>query len=178
MAQKPIMGSECAVQRKAQHMFTHAGRLLAGSGISLALLLAGCASSSTQEGASAQDSQYVKVSSTTGYYLLSSTSPMRDQLGLAGAPTTATSNQLQAGRGGDVIAFRFDERGILAKPPAYIYQAQPESYYMERLKGLSVGRSTFDDVKNLFPGSRLVREHGGALVYLIFRVRNPAERSP
>jgi len=159
-------------------MLLNNGRLLAGYGISLTLLLAGCASLSTQESSSVQDSRYVKVSGTSGYYVLSSTSPMRDKLGLGGAPLSDTSGQLQAGRGVDVIAFAFDKQGVLSKPPAYIYQGEPRSYYTERLKGLSVGTSTFDDVKSLFPGSTLVRERGGALVYLTFRVRNPAERSP
>jgi len=155
---------------------SHNKKLLAGSGI--ALLLAGCASFSTQDVSSAKDSQYVKVSSTSGYYVLSSTSPMRDKLGLGGAPLSDTSGQLYAGRGMDVIAFAFDKQGVLSKPPAYIYQGAPRSYYTERLKGLSVGASTLDDVKNLFPGSTLVRKQGGSLVYLTFRVRNPAERSP
>ena len=156
-------------------MFPQAVKLLSGFGIPLALLLAGCAS--TQDASSTQDSRYVKVSDTSGYYVLRSTSPMVDKLGLGGAPLSETSGQLHAGRGNDVIAFTF-KQGVLSKPPAYIYQAEPRSYYTERLKGLSIGTSTFEDVKGLFPGSILVREQGGSLVYLTFRVRNPSERSP
>lgn len=158
-------------------MFAHLKNLPAVFGMSLALLLSACDSLSTQS-SSAPDWRYVKSGDTNGYYLVRSSSPMRDKLGFGDAPVSSTGDELHSGRGMDVIAFRFNERGVLASAPAYIYQAAPEDFYSERLRGISIGKSTLEDVKTLFPGANLLREHGGSLVYLMFRVRNPAERQP
>ncbi len=144
--------------------------------LSFAILCAACAAVPTRSGEA--DSQYVKLSGSSGYYLVRSNSPMRAQLGFSGAPVSDTSDRLHEGRGADVIAFRFDGRGLLSAPPAYIYQQEPLAFYTERLRAFSVGKSTLADVKEIFSGSILISRDGGALVYLTFRVRSPAERWP
>jgi hypothetical protein len=150
------------------------------AGGALALLCAvfsGCTASSP-EGAQTQDSRFVKPGGGSGYYILRPGSSLQGTLGLDGAPVVSTSNNLQAGRGRDVIAFRFDHNGVLSAPPAYIYQGQPALFYTTRLGGLVVGKSTLADIEGIFAGYSMTRENGGTLVYLSFRVRNPVERSP
>lgn len=120
---------------------------------------------------------YVRVSPRIGYYLVEAGSPLQDQLGYTYAPILDTSDPLHRGAGRDVIAIRYDARGILAAPPAYIYQMIPETFYTQRLNGLVQHRSSVLDVEQLlYRGSRkVVPQSWGTLVYYEIPVTNPLD---
>lgn len=120
---------------------------------------------------------YVRVSPHIGYYLVVAGSPLQDQLGYSYAPVLDTGSPLHPGTGRDVIAIRYDRHGIVAAPPAYIYQMQPETFYTQRLNGLIQRRSTIADVEQLlYSGNRkVVPQNRGILVYYEIPVTNPLE---
>jgi hypothetical protein len=98
------------------------------------------------------------------------------QLGFQGAPFRDTSDPLNHGRGADVLAFRFTTAGVLSAAPAYIVQGQPNDFYMRRLGSFIRGRTTSDDVKNLFGRPKQVeRRRDGLVAYYTIEVYNPFE---
>lgn len=150
-----------------QNLLILLGVLLVG------FLVGGCAS------AFRDDSHFVSFGDRSGYYLVRPSSPLRDRLGLTYAPTSDTADPLHAGRGVDVLAFRFTPRGVLAAPPAYICQLRPDLAWTSRLRAVSVGHSTFIDVERIFGRIHTdIQKGGGLLVYYTMRVYNPLEETP
>src|SRR6266436_9209762 len=96
------------------------------------------------------DSHYVSLGSRNGYYIVRPDSQLFCQLGLYEAPVIDTADPLRHGYGADALAFRFNRRGVLIAPPAYIAQALPYDFYMVRIGSLTRGRATVDDVEALF----------------------------
>jgi hypothetical protein len=72
------------------------------------------------------------------------------QLGLYEAPVIDTADPLRHGYGADALAFRFNRRGVLITPPAYIVQGLPYDFYTRRIGSLTRGRATVHDVEALF----------------------------
>jgi hypothetical protein len=142
--------------------------------IALALcFVAGCATPFRD------DSHYVRLGRQSGYNFVRPDSPLRDQLHLTYAPTSDTGDPLHRGRGTDVLAFRFNPRGVLSTPPAYICQLRPEGGIVGRLGLLSVGRSRLSDVERLFGRIHtVVPKLDGLLVYYTLPVYNPLEETP
>jgi hypothetical protein len=69
------------------------------------------------------NSHYVSVGPRSGYYILRPGSRLSSQLGFYDAPYVDTADPFNHGYGADVLAFRFNQRGVLIMPPAYIAQA-------------------------------------------------------
>ena len=138
-----------------------------------ALLLSGCAS------AFRDDSHYVALRGGSGFYLVRPDSPLRDQLKLTYAPTSDTGSPLHRGHGADVLAFRFNHRGVLAASPAYICQLRPDSGIVNRLRAFTEGRSSFREMERLFGRIHTtIPKPEGLLVYYTIPVYNPLEESP
>ena len=83
------------------------------------------------------DSHYVRLGPRSGYYIVRPGSHLSRQLGLEGAPITDTSDPFRHGYGVDALAFQFDRAGRLLRAPAYVVQAQPNTFYTSRLGILS-----------------------------------------
>src|SRR3954447_6329728 len=79
------------------------------------------------------DSHYVSLGPRNGYYIVQPDSKLFSQLGLWEAPIIDTSDPLRYGYGADALAFRFNRKGVLVTPPAYIAQALPYDFYMRRI---------------------------------------------
>src|SRR5207237_8994140 len=95
------------------------------------------------------DSHYVSLGPRNGYYIVRPDSRLYYQLGLYEAPVIDTSDPLRHGYGADALAFRFNRRGVLIAPPAYIAQALPYDFYMVRIGSLTRGRRTVADAEAL-----------------------------
>ena len=138
-------------------------------------LMSGCAT------AFRDDSHYVALAPGpgTGYFLVRPDSELRDQLRLTYAPTSDTGSPLHRGHGADVLAFRFNPRGVLIVSPAYICQLRPDPSIIHRFRGLKIGRSTLPEVERLFGRVHtVIRKPDGLLVYYTLQVYNPLEESP
>src|SRR6478609_8179745 len=79
------------------------------------------------------DSHYVPLGSSSGYYIVRPGSPLSRQLAVEDAPTVDTSDPFNHGYGTDALAFHFNRTGVLSAPPAYIVQAKPNEFYTSRL---------------------------------------------
>ena len=122
------------------------------------------------------DSHYVSLGPRNGYYIVRPDSHLFRQLGLYEAPVIDTSDPLRHGYGADALAFRFNRRGVLIAPPAYIAQALPYDFYMVRIGSLTRGRATVDDVEALFGRTHsLATRPDGFIWYYALEIHNPFE---
>lgn len=129
--------------------------------IILAAAFAACATAFRDE------SRYVPVSPTDGYYILEKGSPLALRLGFRNPPTYDNENHLHQGGYVDVVAFRFNRAGVLAASPGYFPQFTPDSFITGSLTRLRKGVSTWPEVRALFPTTNWVikQPDGGLLVY-------------
>jgi hypothetical protein len=98
------------------------------------------------------------------------------QLGLYEAPVIDTSDPFRHGYGADALAFRFNRNGVMISPPAYIAQAQANSFYKTRLGSFIRGRSTTRDVEAFFgKGHSRAERPDGFMWYYALPVYNPFE---
>jgi hypothetical protein len=122
------------------------------------------------------DSHYVSSGARSGYYIVRPGSPLSHQLGVGAAPTIDTADPFRHGYGADALAFRFNQAGVLAAPPAYIVQANPNEFYASRLGSLIRGRTTLRDVEAIFGRPQSIeRRPDGAVTYYAIQVYNPFE---
>lgn len=92
------------------------------------------------------------------------------------APIIDTADPFRHGYGADALAFRFNRNGVLTAPPAYIAQAQANSFYKGRLGSFTRGRSTTRDVEALFgKGHSRAERPDGFTWYYTLPVYNPFE---
>lgn len=141
--------------------------------IGLFLLLGSfCCANSWNE----DDSHYVSLGARNGFYIVRPDSQLFRKLGLYEAPWIDTADALRHGYGADALAFRFNRKGILLTPPAYIAQALPNDFYMRRIGSLVRGRSTMRDVEMMFGhGHSVASRPDGFIYYYALPVYNPAE---
>lgn len=122
------------------------------------------------------NSHYVSLGSRNGYYIVKPGSPLFRQLGLYEAPIIDTADPFRHGYGADALAFRFNRNGVLTAPPAYIAQAQANSFYKGRLGSFTRSRSTTRDVEALFgKGHSRAERPDGFMWYYALPVYNPFE---
>jgi hypothetical protein len=122
------------------------------------------------------NSHYVSLGQRTGYYILHPDSRLSHQLGLYEAPYVDTADPLRHGYGADVLAFRFNQSGVLIAPPAYIAQASASDFYTRRIGSLTRGRTTANDVEALFGhGHSVAKRPDGFIYYYALPVYNPFE---
>jgi hypothetical protein len=122
------------------------------------------------------DSHYVSLGPRNGYYIVQPDSRLFYQLGLYEAPVIDTADPLRHGYGADALAFRFNRKGVLIAPPAYIAQALPYDFDMRRIGTLTVGRATVDNVEALFGrGHSRADRLDGFMWYYALPVYNPFE---
>ena len=122
------------------------------------------------------NSHYVSVGSSNGYYIVKPGSPLFRQLGLYEAPIVDTAHPFRHGYGADALAFRFNRSGVLIAPPAYIAQAQANNFYKGRLGSFTRGHSTTRDVEALFgKGHRRAERPDGFMWYYELPVYNAFE---
>jgi hypothetical protein len=129
--------------------------------VSLLVALASCAT------AFRDDSHYVAVSPTDGYYLLEKGGALALQLGYPDPPISSNDDRIHSGSYVDVVAFRFDRAGVLSAPPGYFAAFTPDSTALELMARLKQGASTWPEILKLFGGpNRLIKQpDGGMLVY-------------
>jgi hypothetical protein len=140
-------------------------------GLTLLLVSLCCANSWTED-----DSHYVSVGPRNGYYIVRPDSPLFHKLGLYDAPWIDTADRLRHGYGADALAFRFNGKGILIAPAAYIAQAEVSDFYMSRIGSLVRGRSTTHDVEAMFGhGHSVASRRDGVIYYYALPVYNPFE---
>lgn len=122
------------------------------------------------------DSHYVSLGQRNGYYIVQPDSRLFYQLGLYEAPVIDTADPLRHGYGADALAFRFNRHGVLIVAPAYIAQALPYDFYMQRIGSLTHGRATIHDVEALFGrGHTRAERPDGFMWYYPLPVYNPFE---
>jgi hypothetical protein len=140
----------------------------------LLLTLATCACAASWD----DDSHYVSLGPRNGYYIVRPDSHLFWQLGLYEAPVSDTADPLRHGYGADALAFRFNRGGVLIAPPAYIAQALPYEFYMQRIGSLTRGRATVHDVEVLFGRGHIRADRpDGFMWYYALPVYNPFEES-
>jgi hypothetical protein len=127
--------------------------------VSLAVALASCAT------AFRDDSHYVAVTPTDGYYILEKGGPLALQLGYINPPTFSSDED--ADRYTDIVAFRFDSAGVLCAPPGYFTEFTPGTVALAQLARLRQGITTWPVIQKLFDGpNRCIKQaDGGMLVY-------------
>ena len=124
------------------------------------------------------DSHYVSLGSRHGYYIVRPDSQLFRQLGLYEAPVIDTADPLRHGYGADALAFRFNRKGMLIAPPAYIAQALPNDFYTRRIGLLARGHATVHDVEATFGRNHsLATRQDGFICYYALSVYNPFEES-
>lgn len=111
------------------------------------------------------DSHYVSLGPRNGYYIVRPDSRLYHQLALYDAPWIDTADRLRHGYGADVLAFRFNRKGILIAPPAYIVQESVYDFYTRRIGSLVRGRTTTRDVEALFGHGHSVASRPDGFVY-------------
>ena len=122
------------------------------------------------------NSHYVSLGPRNGYYILRPDSRLSHQLGFYDAPFIDTADPLRHGYGADVLAFRFNQSGVLIAPPAYIAQASANDFYTRRIGSLTRGRATAHDVEALFGhGHSVAKRPDGFIYYYALTVYNPFE---
>ena len=122
------------------------------------------------------NSHYVSLGQRSGYYILRPGSRLCHQLGLDDAPYIDTADPMRHGCGADVLAFRFNQRGVLIMPPAYIAQGLANDFYKRRIGSLIRGRTTANDVEAFFGrGHSVARRRDGFIYYYALPVYNPFE---
>ena len=121
-------------------------------------------------------SHYVSLGPRKGYYIVQPDSPLYRQLALYDAPWIDTSDRLRHGYGADVLAFRFNQNGILISSPAYIAQALPNDFYSKRLGSFVRGRTKTSDVEAMFGrGHSIASRPDGFIYYYALPVYNSFE---
>jgi hypothetical protein len=127
--------------------------------VSLAVALASCAT------AFRDDSHYVAVSPTDGYYLLEKGGSLALQLGYANPPIFSSGEDDDSYT--DIVAFRFDSAGVLSAPPGYFTEIAPGSVVLAQLTRLKQGVTTWPIIQKLLDGpNRCIKQaDGGMLVY-------------
>ena len=124
------------------------------------------------------DSHYVSVGPRNGYYIVQPDSPLYRQLGLYDAPWIDTADRLRHGYGADVLAFRFNRKGVMIAPPAYIAQESANNFYTARLASFIRGRTTTRDIESIFGhGHSIANRPDGFIYYYVLPVYNPFEDS-
>jgi hypothetical protein len=122
------------------------------------------------------NSHYVSLGQRNGYYVLRPGSRLSHQLGLDDAPYLDTADPFRHGYGADVLAFRFNQRGVLSMPPAYIAQASANDFYTRRIGSLVRGLTTTKNVEALFGrGHSTAKRPDGFIYYYALPVYNPFE---
>lgn len=122
------------------------------------------------------DSHYVSLGHRNGYYIVRPDSHLFYQLGLYEAPVIDTADPLRHGYGADALAFRFNRKGVLVAPPAYIAQSLPYDFYKVRIGALKRGCATVDDVEGIFGrGHTRADRPDGFMWYYPLPVYNPFE---
>src|SRR5438552_14409912 len=125
------------------------------------------------------DSRYVSLGQRTEYYLVRPGTHLSRQLGLEGAPISDTANPFRHGYGTDALAFQFDRAGRLLRAPAYVVQAQPNTFYTSRLGIFIRGKSTAAEVQSIFGRFRKMEQRRDGFVgYYEIEVYNPFEDQP
>jgi hypothetical protein len=129
--------------------------------VSLLVALASCASLFRD------DSHYVAVTPTDGYYLLEKGGALALQLGYTNPPVSSNDDRIHAGTYVDVVAFRFDSAGVLSAPPGYFAAFTPDSTALELMGRLKQGATTWPDILKMFgsPNRSIKQPDGGMLVY-------------
>jgi len=102
---------------------------------------------------------------------------LQEKLGHGLAPVKDTASPLHRSSGSDVIAFRFNRAGVLAAPPVYLSQLQPDRSVTTRLAIMRQGQTTWPQVAGMFPpGNQLIRQPDGRmLVYHEIPIYNALE---
>jgi hypothetical protein len=122
------------------------------------------------------DSRYVRLGPSTGYYIVRPGSQLSRQLGLEGAPISDTADPFRHGYGADALAFQFDRAGRLLRAPAYVAQAQLNNFYVSRLDIFIRGKSTAAEVRSIFGSFRRIeKRRDGFIGYYEIEVYNPFE---
>ena len=122
------------------------------------------------------DSHYVSLGPRNGYYIVTPDSPLFRQLGLYEAPIIDSADWMRHGYGADALAFRFNRKGVLIAPPAYIAQESANDFYTRRIGSLTRGRATVHDVEALFGRSHTHADRpDGFIWYYALLVYNPFE---
>ncbi len=122
------------------------------------------------------DSHYVLLGPRNGYYILHPDSRLVNQLGLYEAPYIDTADPLRHGYGADVLAFQFNQSGVLIAPPAYIAQESANDFYTRRIGSLARGRATVHDVEGFFGrGHSVAKRPDGFIYYYALPIYNPFE---
>jgi hypothetical protein len=122
------------------------------------------------------DSHYVSLGPRNGYYIVQPYSRLFYQLGLYEAPVIDTADWMRHGYGADALAFRFNRKGILIVPPAYIVQEDPNDFYTRRIGSLTLYRANVHDVEAIFGRSHsFAARSDGFMWYYTIQVYNPFE---
>ena len=80
------------------------------------------------------------------------------------------------GYGADVLAFQFNQSGVLIAPPAYIAQESANDFYTRRIGSLARGRATVHDVEGFFGrGHSVAKRPDGFIYYYALPIYNPFE---
>ena len=127
--------------------------------VGLAVALASCAT------AFRDDSHYVAVTPTDGYYILEKGGPLALQLGYAYPPTFSSGEDADTYT--DIVAFRFDSADLLSEAPGYFTEFTPDTVALAQLTRLKQGVTTWPIIQKMFPGpNRCIKQaDGGMLVY-------------
>src|ERR1700693_1957714 len=124
------------------------------------------------------DSHYVSVGPRNGYYIVRPDSNLLHQLGLLDAPWIDTADRLRHGYGADVLAFRFNRKGVMISPPAYIAQESANNFYTARIASFVRGRTTTREIESIFGhGHSIANRPDGFIYYYALPVYNPFEDS-
>jgi len=122
------------------------------------------------------DSHYVSLGRRNGYYIVRPDSQLLRQLGLYEAPVIDTADWMRHGYGADALAFRFNRKGILIMPPAYIAQEDPNDFYTRRIGSFTLFRSNAHDIEAIFGRSHsFAARPDGFMWYYAIQVYNPFE---
>jgi len=127
--------------------------------VSLAVALASCAT------AFRDDSHYVAVSPTDGYYVLEKGGSLALQLGYLNPPLFSSGEDADTYT--DIVAFRFDSADLLSEAPGYFTEFTPDTVALAQLTRLKQGVTTWPIIQKMFPGpNRCIKQaDGGMLVY-------------
>jgi hypothetical protein len=122
------------------------------------------------------NSHYVSLGPRNGYYVVQPDSKLFRQLGLYEAPVIDTADWMRHGYGADALAFRFNRKGVLIAPPAYIAQEDPNDFYTRRIGSFTLFRATVHDVEAIFGRAHsFAARPDGFMWYYAIQIYNPFE---
>lgn len=123
------------------------------------------------------DSHFVPLGDSRGYYVLQVGSPLAVKLGYPYPPTNNTGDPMHRGYGDDAIAFRLSRDGVLIAPPAYFSQMPADTSLTTILSRFKVGVTTWSEIDHALPYPNAHRRAPGdtKLIYKVIAVYNPME---